>query len=209
MKKGSFFLIIGLLLIAAALCLTGYNIYDDFRAKAESEVALTELRPQIKPDPIPVQGRPTKPETPEQIEYPDYVMNPDKEMPEEIIEGRRYIGILNIPSLELELPVCSQWDYSNLQKAPCRYVGSVYKDDMIICAHNYDKHFGQIKNLKYGAEVTFTDVDGNVFKYEVLEVQTIGPYAIEEMTGGDWDMTMFTCTIGGATRVTVRCERIE
>ena len=29
---------------------------------------------------------------------------------------------------------------------------------------------------------------------------------VEEMEAGEWDFTMFTCTIGGSNRVTVRCE---
>ena len=29
------------------------------------------------------------------------------------------------------------------------------------------------------------------------------------MLSGDWDLTLFTCTIGGQTRVTIRLERVE
>ena len=29
------------------------------------------------------------------------------------------------------------------------------------------------------------------------------------MEAGDWDLTLFTCTIGGQTRVTIRLERVE
>jgi sortase A len=77
---------------------------------------------------------------------------------------------------------------------------------MIICAHNYDRHFGQIKNLKEGDKVTFTDVYGDRFDYEVSEVTILQPTDVEEMKDpSDWDLTLFTCTIGGATRVTVRC----
>ncbi len=32
---------------------------------------------------------------------------------------------------------------------------------------------------------------------------------VEEMITGDWDLTLFTCTLGGQTRVTVRCQLIE
>ena len=33
--------------------------------------------------------------------------------------------------------------------------------------------------------------------------------AIEEMVTGDWDLTLFTCTLSGQTRFTVRCIRSE
>lgn len=48
-------------------------------------------------------------------------------------------------------------------------------------------------------------MDGNIFAYKVIEVETLQPTAIEEMTIGGWDLTLFTCTVGGASRVTVRC----
>jgi sortase A len=29
------------------------------------------------------------------------------------------------------------------------------------------------------------------------------------LNSGDWDLTLFTCTIGGVSRVTVRCQKAE
>ncbi|MGN0969549.1 MAG: sortase, partial [Evtepia sp.] len=53
--------------------------------------------------------------------------------------------------------------------------------------------------------VLFTDADGNQFRYTVAQVETLAKTAVEEMAAGDWDLTLFTCTLGGQTRVTVRC----
>ena len=55
----------------------------------------------------------------------------------------------------------------------------------------------------------FTAVSGDVYEYEVEKVETLNPYAVDEMLSGDWDLTLFTCTIGGQTRVTIRLERVE
>ena len=130
-------------------------------------------------------------------------------MPTETVDGNAYIGVLELPSLELKLPVLSEWSYSGLKLAPCRYAGSAYLNNMVIAAHNYSTHFGYLGNLAQGDEVVFTDVDGNVFRYQVLEVETLSPFAVEEMTDGDWDLTLFTCTISGRSRVTVRCALTE
>ena len=73
---------------------------------------------------------------------------------------------------------------------------------------SWPSHFGQIKTLKPGDAVVFTDVDGNVYSYEVAELETLQPAAVDEMKSGEWDLTLFTCTIGGQTRVTVRCDRV-
>ena len=120
-----------------------------------------------------------------------------------------YIGVLSIPSLELELPVISQWDYPALKVAPCRYSGSLYQDNLIICAHNYASHFGKLKELQPGDIVLFTDMDEHVVTFQMVERETLNPMDAEGMEAGDWDLTLFTCTIGGQTRVTIRLERVE
>ena len=140
---------------------------------------------------------------------PAFVRYPDMEMPMKEIDGETYIGVVEIPSLELSLPVMSDWSYPQLKKAPCRYVGSVYSHDVVICGHNYDRHFGRLKELVPGDEVRFTDMDGNVFRYSVCAVEQLAKTAVEEMQTGDWDLTLFTCTKGGVMRVTVRCALEE
>ena len=100
----------------------------------------------------------------------------------------------------------SQWSYPKLRIAPCRYAGSAYQGNLILSAHNYSSHFGQIGTLQAGDRVTFTDVDGNVFLYSVAKIQILQPGDVEEMLSGGWALTLFTCTLGGRTRVTVRCE---
>ena len=85
------------------------------------------------------------------------------EMPTQEIDGQRYIGTLRLESLGLTLPIISEWDYTRLRIAPCRYAGSAYLDNMVIAAHNYESHFGQLKNLSQGEQITFTDIDGTCF----------------------------------------------
>ena len=55
----------------------------------------------------------------------------------------------------------------------------------------------------------FFDADRNRFAYEVAGVEELDSTAIEEMVTGDWDLTLFTCTLSGQTRFTVRCIRSE
>ena len=128
-------------------------------------------------------------------------------MPTVSFDGNDYIGRVDIPSLGLSLPVISEWSYPRLKIAPCRYTGSAYLDNLIIAAHNYSSHFGNLNRLNTGDTVTFTDVDGNQFTYAVSLIEDLPGTAIEEMQAGEWDLTLFTCTLGGRSRVTVRCER--
>lgn len=127
------------------------------------------------------------------------------EMPTLEIDGRAYIGTLDIPALGLFLPVLSEWSYPNLKLAPCRYTGSAYQDSLVIAAHNYTRHFGRLKSLTTGDAVVFTDADGNAFSYRVSGVELLSPTAIEALEAGEWALSLFTCTVGGQSRVVVRC----
>lgn len=206
-KRGFLPILLGLLLIAAALFLLGANLAEDRAANRSSQTVLAQLMEEI-PTKTPAQDADTVTENLPYTalpELPDYVRNPGMEMPTETIDGEEYIGILQIPSLELTLPVISRWSYSRLMLAPCRYSGSAYSHDLVIAAHNYQSHFADLKNLQEGDRVVFVDVKENVFSYRVELCEILNPDEVEDMTSGDWDLTLFTCTIGGQSRVTVRC----
>lgn len=190
----------GLLLIAAALCLFVYNKREAESAAQTAEQALQEIS-----DVPHVLEQPQESEIHSII--PDYISDPTMEMPTVEVDGNFYIGILEIHALELSLPVISEWNDTRLKQAPCRYKGSVYLDNLIIAGHNYKKHFGGLKNLQIGDTITFTDMDEHCFSYTVTALEKLDGTAIEAMESGDWDLTLFTCTIGGKKRVTVRCKK--
>ena len=204
-KRGTAWINLGLLLLAAALFLAAYNRNESYQAQQQSDVVLEEMSEALAQT-VPAQ---TVPGQTEQPELPEAMEEPLREMPVRTIRGRDYIGVLTIPALELELPVLSQWDYTNLRIAPCRYEGSVYNGSLILCAHNYSSHFGRLKSLREGDVVQFTDMDDNVYTYQVVGLETLSPTDVEGMESGDWDLTLCTCTVGGQSRVTVRLERTD
>jgi len=193
-------MVLGLLLIAAALCRFIYNEQEAELAAQTAEQALQEIA-----DTTHVLEQPQESEI--QPIIPDYISDPTMEMPTVEVDGNFYIGVLEIPALELSLPIISEWNNTRLKQAPCRYQGSVYLDNLIIAGHNYKKHFGGLKNLQIGNTITFTDMNEHCFSYTVTALEELDGTAIESMESGDWDLTMFTCTIGGKKRVTVRCEK--
>ena len=192
-KIGRACMIVGILLILGALALLGYNQWDANRADKASQDALGKLEETLTET---IEDK-TKDEEP--VVQPE--LDPEQEMTVTDIDGWGYIGYLSIPSIGLELPVMSEWSYAGLKVAPGRYSGSTYADNMVVCAHNYAKHFSPIKWLALGSEVYFTDMDGQRWSYEVSNVETIQPTDIDKMiTASDedaWDLTLFTCTTGG------------
>jgi sortase A len=93
------------------------------------------------------------------------------------------------------------------KNSPCRYVGSVYTNDLIICAHNYSSHFGRLKELKQGDEIILVDMNGEIYTYHVELTEEIHRYNVEDMICSGYDLTLFTCTLDAVSRVTVRCTR--
>lgn len=202
----------GLLLITAAVVLVLGNLLEDQQAGRAAARAMESLRMMaVSESSASIDNLPTG-DTPEP-EVPDYVLNPGMPMPEETVDGRDYIGILAIPAVELELPIQSAWSYPNLKASPCRFTGSAYTDDMIIAGHDYRTHFRSLRSLTGGERVTFTDVDGNVFAYNVSFIETIGGTDVDGLMGEEsadtWDLTLFTCTADGSSRVVIRCNTVE
>lgn len=141
-------------------------------------------------------------------EESDIVVDGD-EKPVIKVDEEAFCGRVIIEKLGVELPVFQEWNYKKLKKAPCRYSGSVETQDMIIAAHNYKSHFGKINALQDGDELVFIDVFGMSYYFKVKDIILLDGSAVEDMTSGEWDFTLFTCTKGGKQRVTVRCESIS
>lgn len=193
-------MILGSVLVAAALALFLYNQWDANRAGDAAAQVQAQLIDELEASDS------------EPSDLPFY-FDPDQEMTVVTIDGYDYIGYVSIPSLNLTLPVMSEWSYPGLKIAPGRFSGSVFQDNLVIAGHNYSKHFGPVKWLETGTEVDFIDMDNHVWQYEMIEVETLQPTQVEEMTTAsdtdDWDLTLFTCNTGGQTRCAVRCVRVQ
>lgn len=183
---------LGIILIVLAVSLCFYNVYDTFRANISSKSIMNDYMAQVSFGP--------------QGSVPDYILNPDMDMPEVEVDGLSCIGVLEIQSLDIHLPVTSTFNYALMKQAPCRYYGSIYKNNMVIAAHDSWFHFGRIHTLKSGDSVKFTDASGNEFEYSVDTIDVVSPESVDDVTSGKWTLTLFTCTLDAQNRVVVRCK---
>ncbi|HJA24845.1 MAG TPA: sortase [Candidatus Fournierella merdigallinarum] len=179
---------LGLALLAAAGGLVAYNVlWREQRAEAATRQVCQALKEQVMPsEPL--------------AEYPDV-----SEMQSARLGDTSYIGILDIPALELSLPVERDFSYPALKENVCRYQGSYLEDDMIIAGHNYSCHFKDIHTLAAGDLVIFTDVIGGVFTYQVESIEVLDGVAGEQLPWDQPGLTLFTCTYSGQQRFVVRC----
>lgn len=188
MKKilGYVYIFLGVLLLGSAAYIVKNNLDENAQAGKASDELLSGVIQQV----------------------PDTVLASEDhgDMPVVDVEGRSFIGTVQIPSLGLLLPIQNEWGKDNAKVSVCRYEGSAYEDDLIICGHNYSEHFGTLNELATGDSIIVTDMNGKSFYYQVVNIETLGAYDVEKMESGEWDLTLFTCTVGGSNRVTVRCE---
>ena len=214
--SGNFILTLGMLMLLAAAILTSLNFIEDGQAGEAAGNALEQLllAERDARDAARRASSETSSDEPaansggltlDPVYLNDNTSTPEGEMPVIEIDGYDYIGVLQIPSLDLTLPVISDWSYPALQIAPCRYEGSAYGGGMVIAGHNFDSHFGNLSRLEPGDEIRFIDLSGHTFTYAVAETEVLDATAIDQMVNGSWDLTLFTCTLSGETRFTVRC----
>ena len=199
-------IILGAACLLSAVGLLFYNRWEADNAAEVSESLLADVRLAIQ------QTREDQPRRDEDSAVPESLpMKPEKgsAMATVLVDGDECIGVLSVPALELELPVLTDWSYNKLKKAPCHYYGSYHDKNFVIAAHNYQAHFGRLSQLQPGDTVMFTDVNGNVFCYEVVLQETLPPDATQAMITSGFDLSLYTCTLGGGSRVTVRCNTVK
>ena len=198
-KAGIFCVIMGVVLMLSALLFMFYNKYEERRAGWEAQLLLADIQYAIEQKTE--QYELTTEENIEGMKDTAPIEAEPAELQVTTINEEEYIGYLSIPDLSLMLPVMSEWDYNRLKSAPCRQFGSSATDDLVIAAHNYKTHFGELSKLEAGAEISFTDMNGNQNFYTLSKLETIAPEAVDVIQNGEYDLVLYTCTQNGAARV--------
>lgn len=205
---GSVLLVLGVALLLLGLGMAGRYLWVEEQSGDHTQAAMEQLMEKMEnrfqesdaPE-VPAEDAPQQPVTGE--------TTPLRVMEELVIDGVPYIGYLEIPALELQLPVIGESGEEHLEIAPCRYFGTVFQKDFVIGGHRYRRHFRKLHTLGYGDQVIFTDVTGARFPYRVEELEVIEPYESAYLCSGGWDLSLYTCTTGGTSRLVVRCMSID
>ena len=192
--------VVGVAMLCAAVGLALFNLRTDMAAAQSRDSVLQALlatMPEESDDAV------SGTVNPDDVES-------DAAQPSEMatidIDGNAYIGTIFFPTLNLELPVLAVYDLPSLRIAPAVYYGTPAGGDLVICAHNYYSHFGRLNQLAAEDEVLLKTVDDVTYHYQVSTTEIVSPNAVADVTSGEWDLTLFTCTLSGQTRVVVRCD---
>lgn len=214
-KTGIALIILGVLFLIGSAGLLIYNQREDVRAGKAAEEQLIRLVEEIsiQREGLQEEISTATPEEEEALFQELQSTLPTVEqgilMDEIEVDGKTYIGYISFPTLEIDLPVMSRWTVEKLYTSPCHYFGSVQDGNLVIMAHNYSRHFGRITELKSGDPVYFINAFGEAFFYRVEFQEILPSDCIPQLTSGEFDLTLFTCTYGGANRITVRCNESD
>ena len=119
LNLGKILIIFGIFLITISVAILIRNSYLEINAGIKSQDVINVIKNNLNKTTEIVSINKDKP----------------KEMSTINIAGYDYIGSIIIPTLSLELPVMSNYDNERLNVSPCRYYGSIYTNDLIICGH--------------------------------------------------------------------------
>ena len=191
-KLGIFIIWLGVFSLLSSGGILAYNLWDDNRAGESAAVTTQLLHKHIAA-----------------IAEAEYEGEITEDVPKLIeIDGEFYIGILRIPAFRLEFAVNNEWSDERLENTPCRYSGDLISS-LVICAHNYRNHFGKLSNLSRGDKVLITDARGNEYWYNSELIEIIHETDTDVMVDSPYDLTLFTCALSRAERITVRFTKID
>lgn len=110
------------------------------------------------------------------------------------------IGILNIPSLNIEYPILSTTSEKNLKVSLTKYWGGNPNEvgNLCVSGHNYknSKFFGKLQNIKNGDIIQITDLNGQTLDYKVYDTKIVDPSdtsCTSQLTNGNIEITLITC----------------
>ena len=128
-------------------------------------------------------------------------------MPALEVDGENVIGLLEIPSHGVTLPIGSAWDTWKLISYPQRFSGTVYDGSLIIGGRDSVGQLECLKVVDIGDEIVVTDMTGARFTYAVESVQRSSSAAASVLDEGDADLTLFVRAAYGTEYVIVRCQQ--
>ena len=122
-------------------------------------------------------------------------------------------AILNYPKLGINYPVLSEESEDLLKVSLCKYWGPNPNKvgNYCIVGHNYlsGKMFGKLSGAAVGDEINLTDLNNNTVTYVVYNRYVVEPTDVSctsQLTNGQREITLITCTNYGKQRLVVKAR---
>lgn len=149
------------------------------------------------------------------------VINENNEQPNnqsyQASNGETYIteATLNIPALGINYPVLSETSEELLKVSLNKFWGPSPNEvgNYCIVGHNYTnkKMFGKLAEIENGDTVDLTSTNGEVVTYVVYNKYIVEPDDVactSQLTNGQREVTLITCTNHGKQRLVVKAREV-
>lgn len=131
---------------------------------------------------------------------------PNPNMPVLEIDNVDYAALLEIPSLNLSLPVADAWNSQKLDHSPARFYGSCYDHSLVIGGADNSHQFSFCDKIDNGTVIIVTDMTGTQFSYTVSRVDRTKSAKSDWLISRDYDLTLFCRDTLSMEYVAVRCS---
>ena len=122
------------------------------------------------------------------------------------IDGTNFAGIIEMPEHGSLLPVCGDW--GELTKYPCRLSGSVYDRTIQIGGTSQKGQYDFYREISVGDALFFTDMEGNRFSYEVMDIQYERHADQTALRQENADLTLFIKNVHALEYILVFCDSL-
>ena len=120
------------------------------------------------------------------------------------IDGKNFVGILEMPKYGSSLPVCADW--GKVTKYPCRFSGSLYDRSIQIGATTQAGQYDFYQDISVGDSLLYTDMEGNRFSYTVRDIRYEKHADQAALQQVDADLTLFIQNIFAFEYIVVFCD---
>lgn len=131
-------------------------------------------------------------------------------MPERM-EQYEILGEIEIPKINVKKYILDETTDESLGLSLTKFWGANLHEvgNFSIIGHNYNNLFKRLKELEIGDTFTITARNGEKGTYEVYKSYIVEPDdmdCIEDSLIGQREVTLITCTVGGAQRLIVKAQ---
>ena len=133
---------------------------------------------------------------------------------ETMYKGYEVIAKLEIPKIELETYVLSEYSVQALNVSVTKFYGGEPNEigNFCISGHNFvaKNMFHDLKKLEIGDELLLTDLQNNQVKYVIYDIFNVDPDktdCLSQKTNGRIEVTLITCTTDSSKRIIVKAVK--
>jgi len=132
------------------------------------------------------------------------------------------VAVVEIPKLKITYPVIYSKDTSDqtvedlLKISVVKYWGpdANEKGNFCIVGHNYhnERFFSKASTLKIGDIIYLTDTNNKTLEYKVYDNYVVEPENLKctsQLTNGQTELTIITCTMTGKQRTIIKARAVE